>query len=52
MWEFHLREIKDLELLGAQCAVKIDAQEDVSILTEPVKAGKLNIPNSLAALPI
>ena len=52
MWEFHLREIKDLELLGAQCAVKIDAQEDVSILTEPVKAGKLNIPNSLAVHPM
>ena len=52
MWEFHLREIKDLESLGRQFDIKVDAQEDVSILAEPVKAGKLNIPNSLVVHPM
>ncbi len=52
MWEFQLGSIEDLERLGSRLGVRIEAAEDVSILTEPVRAGKLSIPNSLAVHPM
>ena len=52
MWEFRLREIDDLKRLGEQLNVGVEAIEDVSILAEPVKAGGLVIPNSLAVHPM
>jgi len=52
MWEFQLGSIEDLERLGSRLGVQIEAAEDVSILTEPVRAGKLSIPNSLAVHPM
>lgn len=52
MWEFRLRTIEDLKLLSAQLNVGIGAKEDVSILAEPVQAGGLFIPNSLAVHPM
>jgi 2,4-dienoyl-CoA reductase (NADPH2) len=52
MWEFQLGSIEDLERLGSRLGVRIEAAEDVSILTEPVRAGKLLIPNSLAVHPM
>jgi len=52
MWEFQLSSIEDLERLGSRLGVRIEAAEDVSILAEPVQAGKLLIPNSLAVHPM
>lgn len=52
MWEFRLREIDDLKRLGEQLDVSVEAIEDVSILAEPVRAGGLVIPNSLAIHPM
>jgi len=52
MWEFRLREIDDLKRLGEQLNVAVEATEDVSILSEPVRAGGLVIPNSLAVHPM
>ncbi len=52
MWEFHLGGIEDLERLGKRLGVRLEATEDVSILAESVRAGKLVIPNSLAVHPM
>jgi 2,4-dienoyl-CoA reductase (NADPH2) len=52
MWEFQLSSIEDLEQLGKRLGVRIEAAEDVSILAEPARAGKLLIPNSLAVHPM
>ena len=52
MWEFQLSDIEDLKQLGKKLGVSIDAIEDISILAEPVKLGKLVIPNSLAVHPM
>jgi 2,4-dienoyl-CoA reductase (NADPH2) len=52
MWEFRLRDIGDLRQLNKQLCVNVEAIEDVSILSEPVKVGKLVIPNSLAVHPM
>ncbi len=52
MWEFRLREIEDLRRLSEQLNVAVEAIEDVSILAEPVRAGRLVIPNSLAVHPM
>ena len=52
MWEFKLSSIKDLKNLGRELKAPVDAIEDISILSEPVKAGGLLIPNSLAVHPM
>ena len=52
MWEFQLRGIEDLERLSERLNVSVKAIEDVSILAEPVQAGGLTIPNSLAVHPM
>jgi 2,4-dienoyl-CoA reductase (NADPH2) len=52
MWEFRLRDIEDLKKLSKKLGVNVEAIEDVSILSEPVQAGKLVIPNSLAVHPM
>ncbi len=52
MWEFRLRGIDDLRRLSEQLNVPVEAIEDVSILAEPVRAGELVIPNSLAVHPM
>ena len=52
MWEFQLRRVEDLKELRSRLGVDIDAVEDVSILAEPVQAGGLVIPNSLAVHPM
>ncbi len=52
MWEFQLGSIEDLERLGERLGVRLEAVEDVSILAEPVRTGKLLIPNSLAVHPM
>ncbi|MHC4205690.1 MAG: FAD-dependent oxidoreductase [Planctomycetota bacterium] len=52
MWEFRLRDTEDLKQLSMKLGVNVEAIEDVSILTEPVQAGKLVIPNSLAVHPM
>ncbi|MHC4509597.1 MAG: oxidoreductase [Planctomycetota bacterium] len=52
MWKFRLRGIEDLKRLCKQLDVSVQATEDVSILAEPVRAGPLIIPNSLAVHPM
>ena len=52
MWEFQLRGIEDLERLSRRLNVSVEAIGDVSILAEPVQAGGLAIPNSLAVHPM
>jgi NADPH-dependent glutamate synthase beta subunit-like oxidoreductase/2,4-dienoyl-CoA reductase-like NADH-dependent reductase (Old Yellow Enzyme family) len=52
MWEFRLRGIDDLKRLSKQLNAPIEGIEDVSILAEPVRAGELVIPNSLAVHPM
>jgi 2,4-dienoyl-CoA reductase (NADPH2) len=52
MWEFRLRDIGDLQQLNKQLGTNVEAIEDVSILSKPVKIGKLVIPNSLAVHPM
>jgi len=52
MWEFQLGSTEDLRQLSERLGVQIEATEDVSILAEPVRAGKLLIPNSLAVHPM
>jgi len=52
MWEFRLRDTEDLKQLSKKLGVNVEAIEDVSILNEPVKIGKLVIPNSLAVHPM
>jgi len=52
MWEFQLCGIGDLERLSRRLNVSVKAIGDVSILAEPVQAGGLVIPNSLAVHPM
>ena len=52
MWEFQLSSVEDLKGLSRRLGVDVDAVEDVSILAEPVQAGSLVIPNSLAVHPM
>jgi 2,4-dienoyl-CoA reductase (NADPH2) len=52
MWEFRLRTIDDLEQMNNRLGLSVRAQRDVSILAEPVQAGDLVIPNSLAVHPM
>ncbi len=52
MWEFRLKTIDDLKRLCEQYHVDVGAIEDLSILSEPVQAGGLRMPNSLAVHPM
>ncbi|MBN2137220.1 MAG: FAD-dependent oxidoreductase [Sedimentisphaerales bacterium] len=52
MWEFRLSSVEDLKELNSRLGLDIDAADDVSILREPVEAGGLFIPNSLAVHPM
>jgi 2,4-dienoyl-CoA reductase (NADPH2) len=52
MWEFRLRDIEDLRQLNKQLSTNVEANEDTSILSEPVEIGKLVIQNSLAVHPM
>ncbi|GAJ09003.1 unnamed protein product, partial [marine sediment metagenome] len=52
MWEFQLGSTEDLRRLSERLGVQIEALEDISILAEPVKTGRLVIPNSLAVHPM
>jgi 2,4-dienoyl-CoA reductase (NADPH2) len=52
MWEFQLSSVEDLKGLSRRLGVDVDAVEDISILAEPVQAGSLAIPNSLAVHPM
>ena len=52
MWEFRLSSVDDLKELSGRLGLDVDAVEDVSILAEPVQAGGLLIPNSLAVHPM
>ena len=51
-WDFQLGTIEDLKRLADKLRLRIDAIEDVSILAQPVQAGSLLIPNSLAVHPM
>jgi len=52
MWQFELNNTDDLKRLGERLGVTVDAIEDVSILSEPVRVGNLVLPNSLAVHPM
>jgi len=52
IWEFRLGSVENLRRLCGRLGCKLDAIEDVSILAEPVQAGPLLIPNSLAIHPM
>ena len=52
MWEFKLGSIEDLRQLSERLGIQIEAIDDVSILAEPVQAGSMMIPNSLAVHPM
>jgi len=52
MWEFRLHMIDDLEQMNSRLGLSVKARQDVSILAEPVQAGDLVIPNSLAVHPM
>ena len=52
VWEFNISNLEYLRKLAESLSVKINAIEDISILTTPVKFGKLTIPNSLAIHPM
>ena len=47
-WEFQLSSVEDLKKLSQRLGVAVDAIEDVSILSTPVKLSGLVIPNSLS----
>ncbi len=51
-WQFRLGSIDNLIQLAQELNLSIDANDDVSILAEPVQAGSLFIPNSLAVHPM
>lgn len=51
-WKFSLADISEFKSLCGTLGCKIDAADDVSILAEPVQAGRLSIPNSLAVHPM
>ena len=52
MWEFKLGSVEDLNSLSNRLGVSIEAQEDISVLAEPVRAGRIVIPNSLTVQPM
>ncbi len=52
MSEFQLRNIEDLKKLNEKFGLSIETQEEISILSKPVQAGRLIIPNSLAIHPM
>jgi NADPH-dependent glutamate synthase beta subunit-like oxidoreductase/2,4-dienoyl-CoA reductase-like NADH-dependent reductase (Old Yellow Enzyme family) len=51
-WKYKLPDVNGFKSLCSQFGCQIDAIEDVSILAQPVKAGDLLIPNSLAVHPM
>ena len=52
VWQFGLESIADLKQLAAELGVAIEANEDVSILAQPVQVDGLSLPNSLAVHPM
>lgn len=51
-WKFSLKNIDDLNRMAKEFNSSVEAIEDVSILAEPVNAGGLTIPNSMAIHPM
>ncbi len=51
-WKYKLTEVEGFRALCDEIGCRIDAIEDVSILAQPVKAGSLIIPNSIAVHPM
>ena len=52
MWQFRLGSIDDLQKMNSELGLSVDAVEDVSILSEPVRKEGVDIPNSLAVQPM
>lgn len=52
IWEFDLSSVEQLKKLARSLSVKVDASDDVSILSESVHVNALIIPNSLAIHPM
>ncbi|MGA2916828.1 MAG: FAD-dependent oxidoreductase [Sedimentisphaerales bacterium] len=51
-WQFKLSDTESFRSTCAVVGVNIETSEDISILAEPVRAGNLLIPNSLAVHPM
>ncbi|HAL45131.1 MAG TPA: hypothetical protein DCP47_04345 [Phycisphaerales bacterium] len=51
-WKYALTDLDGFKSLCGQIGCRIDAMENVSILAEPVQAGSLVVPNSLAVHPM
>ena len=51
-FEFSIKTLEDLAALGQRLGVNVPASKDVSILSQPVKSGALQLPNSLAIHPM
>ena len=51
-WKFRLDSLEEFDSLCQELNCPVDSIEDTSILAEPVKAGNLAIPNSLAVHPM
>ena len=51
-WKFRISGIENFKSLCSEVGVNIGIQEDVSCLANPVEAGQLVVPNSLAVHPM
>ncbi len=51
-WQFKLSDVESFRSVCAAVGVNIETSEDISVLAEPVRAGNLLIPNSLAIHPM
>ena len=52
VWPFRLKALDDLRELARSLSLEIDAVEDISVLSEPVRVGNRTAPNSLAVHPM
>jgi NADPH-dependent glutamate synthase beta subunit-like oxidoreductase/2,4-dienoyl-CoA reductase-like NADH-dependent reductase (Old Yellow Enzyme family) len=52
MWEFTLTSIAELHKLAESLSVYVPADEDISVLTRPVKIGSLTAANAMAVNPM
>ncbi|MBN1457134.1 MAG: FAD-dependent oxidoreductase [Sedimentisphaerales bacterium] len=51
-WKFKLDNLKNFHQLCSELDCRLEAIEDVSVLSHPVKVGSLTIPNSIAVHPM
>ncbi len=52
VWRFNFDSLAELTALARELGAPLEVSEDMSVLAEPVTAGNLHIPNSLAVHPM